>query len=50
MIALPIGRELRWMAVASPQYLASAPPLVHPDDLKAHRCIGLRMGTGRIYN
>lgn len=50
MIALPLGRELRWMAVASPEYLASAPPLEHPDDLKAHRCIGLRMGTGRIYN
>ena len=50
MIALPIGPELRWLAVASPEYLAAAPPLTHPDDLKNHRCIGLRTGTGRIYN
>ena len=50
MIALPLGPELRWIAVASPDYLASAPPLDHPDDLKNHRCIGLRMGNGRIYH
>tara|TARA_R110000868_G_scaffold411574_1_gene705487 strand:+ start:35756 stop:36685 length:930 start_codon:yes stop_codon:yes gene_type:complete len=50
MIALPLGPDLRWLAVASPEYLAAAPPLHHPDDLRAHRCIGLRMGTGRIYN
>lgn len=50
MIALPLGPELRWLAVASPGYLAKAPPLAHPDDLQHHRCIGLRMGTGRIYN
>ncbi|OCX65716.1 LysR family transcriptional regulator [Thioclava sp. SK-1] len=50
MIALPIGPELRWLAVASPDYLADAPQLEHPNDLKNHRCIGLRMGTGRIYN
>ncbi|TPE45094.1 LysR family transcriptional regulator [Amaricoccus solimangrovi] len=50
MIALPLGPELRWLTVASPDYLRDAPPLEHPDDLKAHRCVGLRMGTGRIYN
>ncbi|SHN03928.1 LysR family transcriptional regulator [Roseibium suaedae] len=50
MIALPLGPELRWLAVASPGYLASAPLLEHPDDLKNHKCIGLRMGNGRIYN
>ncbi|WP_226575132.1 LysR family transcriptional regulator [Acuticoccus sediminis] len=50
MIALPLGPELRWLAVASPAYLEGAPPLTHPDDLKNHKCVGLRMGNGRIYN
>ena len=50
MIALPIGGDIRWVMVASPHYLGGAPPLEHPSDLAAHRCIGLRMGTGAIYH
>lgn len=50
MIAVPIGGDIRWVMVASPGYLGSAPPLEHPSDLAAHRCIGLRMGTGAIYH
>ncbi|KQO76371.1 LysR family transcriptional regulator [Methylobacterium sp. Leaf88] len=49
MIAVPIGGDIRWIMVASPGYLGGAPPLEHPSDLAAHRCIGLRMGTGAIY-
>lgn len=50
MIALPLGPDMRWIMVASPDYLASAPFLEKPDDLQNHRCIGIRMGTGRIFH
>lgn len=49
MIAVALGAELRWIIVASPDYLAAAPPLTGPEDLKDHRCIGLRLGTGELY-
>lgn len=41
-------RRMRVFPCASPDYLASAPPLHDPADLKAHRCItfsGYRRGT-----
>ncbi|HEX7816359.1 LysR family transcriptional regulator [Dyella sp.] len=47
LVARPIGHMRRYLC-ASPGYLASAPPLGDPVDLKAHRCIafsGLRTGT-----
>lgn len=50
MVAVPIGPDLRWVTVASPGYLAKAPPLREPSNLVQHRCIGLRMGTGAIYH
>lgn len=50
MIALSLGPDLRWIMVASPAYLDSAPPLASPEHLTAHRCIGIRMGTGRIFH
>ncbi len=50
MIAVPIGAPLLWVMVASPAYLKGAGTPQEPDDLKAHRCIGLRMGTGAIYH
>lgn len=50
MIALPLGAPLRWITIASPAYLSDAPPLADPDDLRQHRCVGLRMGNGRIYS
>ena len=50
MIALPLGPSLRWVMVASPDYLASAPSLDTPGDLENHKCIGIRMGNGKIYH
>lgn len=50
MIAVPISTDLRWIMVASPEYLDGASPLANPEDLNAHRCIGLRTGTGAIYH
>ena len=49
MIAVPLGDELRWIMVASPDYLKSAPPLNSPEDMAKHKCIGLRIGTGALY-
>ncbi|MCJ9730039.1 LysR family transcriptional regulator [Bradyrhizobium sp. PRIMUS42] len=50
MIAVPIGADLRWVMIASPDYLARRPRLKHPSDLSSHECIGLRTGRGAMYH
>lgn len=50
MIALRLCDDLNWIIVASPDYLKSAPPLQTPEDLQHHKCIGTRMGNGKIYH
>lgn len=42
MIAVPIGGEIRMMAVASPRYLAEHGCPEHPRDLARFHCIGWR--------
>lgn len=49
MIAVPLTRPLRFMCVASPAYLDRAGAPTTPDDLRAHRCIGHRLPSGRLY-
>lgn len=49
MIAIPIGDDLRFIAVASPAYLAENPPPHVPDDLQRHRCIRQRLPSGKMY-
>lgn len=50
MIAVPIGRRLRMVTVASPAYFAANPPPKKPQDLLAHNCINLRLPTyGGLY-
>lgn len=47
LVARQVGSMRRFLC-ATPEYLASAPPLADPSDLKAHRCIafsGLRTGN-----
>lgn len=46
MIAIPVSREQRQFPVCTPDYLTTAPPLTHPRDLPAHRCIGWRPAVG----
>jgi DNA-binding transcriptional LysR family regulator len=46
MIRLPLTGPLRWIAVASPHYLAQAGTPTHPNDLYNHRCLNMRWPTG----
>lgn len=49
MIAVRFGGETRFVAVASPAYLALRPAPQTPDDLKGHSCIRLRLPSGKLY-
>jgi DNA-binding transcriptional LysR family regulator len=50
MIAMPIGPDLRMVAVAAPAYLAGKAPPRKPQDLTEHACVNLRLSTrGGIY-
>jgi len=49
MVAVRIGPDLRFLAVASPAYLSSHPAPRVPDDLKTHRCIRQRLPGGKRY-
>lgn len=49
MIAVPLGGEVRFLAVAAPDYLRRHPPIVAPDDLLRHACIRQRLPGGRRY-
>ena len=49
MIAVRFGGEMRFLAVASPAYLADREPPHTPDDLKRHACIRLRLPSGTPY-
>jgi DNA-binding transcriptional LysR family regulator len=49
MIAVKIGGEVRFLAVASPGYLAGREPPAAPEDLHRHRCIRQRLPSGKRY-
>ena len=49
MIAVRLGGDMRFVAVASPAYLATNSTPVHPDDLRQHRCIRQRLPSGKLY-
>ncbi|MGA7159008.1 MAG: LysR family transcriptional regulator [Acidobacteriaceae bacterium] len=48
MIAVRVTKEMRLAVVGSPQYFATNSPPKHPQDLKAHACIGFRF-SNRLY-
>ncbi|MFF7708689.1 LysR substrate-binding domain-containing protein [Pseudomonas sp. NPDC007930] len=49
MVAIPLGPELRFIAVAAPAYLRAYPAPRVPDDLAGHRCIRQRLPSGKRY-
>ncbi|MGO4139136.1 LysR family transcriptional regulator [Rhizobium brockwellii] len=49
MIAVRFGGDVRFLAVASPEYLASRPVPSVPEDLKNHDCIRVRLPSGKLY-
>jgi len=49
MIAVRLGGDMRFVAVASHTYLAASSTPVHPDDLRHHRCIRQRLPSGKLY-
>ena len=49
MIAVRFGGEMRFVAVASPAYLAGREAPRTPDDLRDHACIRIRLPSGKPY-
>lgn len=49
MIAQRLSADLRWVVAASPGYLEEHGTPMHPDELKHHRCLGVRLGDDSIY-
>jgi DNA-binding transcriptional LysR family regulator len=49
MVAVPIGPDIRFITVASPNYLEKHSSPLTPDDLLRHQCIGIRMPSGKPY-
>ncbi|WP_137153638.1 LysR family transcriptional regulator [Rhizobium sp. FKL33] len=49
MIAVPVGGSVRFLALASPAYLAGRAALITPDDLRQHVCIRQRLPSGKRY-
>lgn len=49
MVAVRLGADMRFIAVASPAYLAAHPAPKVPDDLARHQCIRQRLPSGKRY-
>jgi DNA-binding transcriptional LysR family regulator len=49
MVGIRLTDELRFLAVASPDYLAARTPPAVPDDLRRHACIRQRLPSGKRY-
>lgn len=49
MIAVRFDGPVRFVAVASPGYLAAHPAPQRPDDLRDHACLRIRLPSGKLY-
>jgi DNA-binding transcriptional LysR family regulator len=49
MVAVRLGPDIRFLAVAAPEYLAAHPAPKTPDALRQHQCIRQRLPSGKRY-
>jgi DNA-binding transcriptional LysR family regulator len=49
MIAQRLSPDVRWLAAAAPAYLAKHGEPLHPNDLRDHNCIRIKLGNDEIY-
>jgi len=49
MIAQRLSPDVRWSVVGTPEYFERYGVPRHPDDLKDHRCLRIRLGNARLY-
>ncbi|WP_347302972.1 LysR family transcriptional regulator [Croceibacterium sp. TMG7-5b_MA50] len=49
MIAQRLSPDMRWIAAAAPAYLHRFGMPGTPQDLRHHRCIGIRLGNDQLY-
>ncbi|SEP18549.1 LysR substrate binding domain-containing protein [Aquisalimonas asiatica] len=49
MVAVRISSDLRFLAVAAPDYVSRFGEPITPDDLLGHRCIRQRLPSGKRY-
>ncbi len=50
MIAQRLSPDMRWIAAASPAYLERFGTPATPQDLRNHRCVGIRLGNDQVYH
>lgn len=49
MVSVPFGHDVRFVAVAAPDYVEAFGGPVTPADLRSHRCIRQRLPSGKRY-
>ena len=49
MIAQRLSPDIRWVTAAAPGYLARFGTPLSPQDLRQHRCVGIRLGNDQLY-
>lgn len=50
MIAQRLSPDVRWSVVGTPGYLERFGVPTHPEQLKEHRCLKIRLGNARLYD
>jgi DNA-binding transcriptional LysR family regulator len=50
MVAIPLSGPVRFVTVASPDYLAWRPKIQHPQDMMQHICLRQRLPGGKRYH
>ena len=50
MIAQRLSPDVRWSVVGTPGYLERFGVPTHPEQLKDHRCLKIRLGNARLYD